>query len=412
MIEPHVAEKSSTFKKAELIMLITLATAQFTHNVDFMLLMPLSSQLMAEFGVGASKYALLVSVYTFSAAISGIGSAFFIDRFERKRALLVVYGGLLIATTLCALSNSYMLLLAARIVAGAFGGVLGALILAVISDAIPLSRRARAISMNTAAFSAAAALGIPFSLYLATLHTWNTPFYVLSGLGVVIMVGIIRFVPTMDGHLDTKKAPGPAFATVVKMLRNKNRLIALAFISLLVMGQFTVIPFIAPYLTLNVGFDGTELTLMYLIGGLATVFSAPLIGSLADRMGKQKVFRIVALFSVIPMLGITLTEAVPNFVLVYVVSTLFFILVRGRLIPATTLVTATVESRQRGSFMSVVSSVRQLSNAIASLIGGLIIVQVGATSPILGYHWVGLLAVAFTLLAMLVSFRLKVTNTQ
>ena len=403
----------SSFSGSELIMLITVAAAQFTHNVDFMLLMPLSPQLMAEFGVGASHYALLVSAYTFSAAISGIGSAFFIDRIERKKALLIVFIGLLAGTLLCALSNSYELLLIARIVAGSFGGVLGALILAVISDAIPLERRARAISVNTASFSAASALGIPFSIILATKSTWNMPFYVLTGLGLLVIIGIIRFVPVMDSHLGEPQADRlSVFANVWKMIRDKNRLIALLFVSLLVMGQFTVIPFITPYLTFNVGFDGEQITYMYLLGGIATVFSAPLIGYLADRYGKQRVFRLAALLSLIPMMGITLVAFAPNIVVVYVVTTLFFILVSGRLIPATTLVTATVESRQRGSFMSVVASARQLSNAIASLVGGLIIIQVTATSPIEQYEYVGALAVGFSLLAILMSVWVRITNTQ
>ena len=222
-------------------MLLVLTTAQFTHNVDFMLLMPLSAELMAAFQVTASKYALLVSAYTFAAAASGISSAFFIDRFERKQAILVIYGGLIIGTLLCAISPSYLFLLIARVVTGIFGGVLGAMILSIISDAIPLVRRARAIGFNTAAFSAASALGIPFSLYIAHQGSWHTPFYVLSGIGSLVLLALLIYLPRMDQHLTEQQSKKNPIKEVAAVLKNSNRARALLFISLLVFGQFSVI---------------------------------------------------------------------------------------------------------------------------------------------------------------------------
>ncbi len=116
--------------RSEIAILLTLATVQFTHVVDFMIMMPLGPQFMRILDLAPSEFSLLVSAYTFAAAASGFVAAFWIDRYDRKRALVAVYLGFVVATALCGVANSYVLLLAARVVAGAFGGVLGALVLA------------------------------------------------------------------------------------------------------------------------------------------------------------------------------------------------------------------------------------------------------------------------------------------
>src|ERR1051325_6345867 len=130
--------------KKELGLLLTLAALNFTNIVDFMIVMPLGPQLMRLFNISPKEFGLIVSAYTFSAGVSGILGAFWMDKVDRKKALIVVYLGFIIGTFACAFANSYLMLVSARIFTGFFGGILGALVLSIVGDTIPHERRGRA----------------------------------------------------------------------------------------------------------------------------------------------------------------------------------------------------------------------------------------------------------------------------
>lgn len=149
--------------RSEKLLLFILAAIQFTNIVDFMIMMPLGPQLMRLFDISPRQFSLLVSAYTFSAGIFGFLAAFQIDKFDRKTALLFVYSGFLLGTFACALAPGYEWLIAARVFTGAFGGVLGALVLSVVGDTIPMERRATAMGLVTAAFSVASVFGVPLA---------------------------------------------------------------------------------------------------------------------------------------------------------------------------------------------------------------------------------------------------------
>ncbi|WP_316929223.1 MFS transporter [Nitritalea halalkaliphila] len=88
----------------EKLLIWTLAAINFTHIVDFMILMPLGPQLMRIFEITPNAFGLLVSSYTFSAGISSFFGAFILDKFDRKQLLLWVFGGFLVGTLACALA--------------------------------------------------------------------------------------------------------------------------------------------------------------------------------------------------------------------------------------------------------------------------------------------------------------------
>jgi predicted MFS family arabinose efflux permease len=388
-------------------LLFILAAVQFTHIMDFVIMMPLGPQLMRVFSISPREFGFIVSAYTFSAAISGFISTLFIDKFDRKNALLLLYGGFILGTFCCAIAPTYSLLLVARIVAGAFGGVIGALVFAIIGDAIPEKRRGAATGKVMAAFSVASIAGIPVGLYLASHLNWHAPFFLLTGLSVLVLVIAFLVLPAMRGHLTNAVKNNP-LAVIGEILRNKNLLWALALMVMLTLAGFTVVPFISPYLVANVGFAESELAYMYLFGGLATVVTSQIAGRLADRYGKQRVFTYTAIFSVIPILLLTHLQPAPHF-LVLVVTTTFFIGFGARFVPAIALTTSTVTPKLRGSFMSFNSSVQQLSSGSAAFLSGLII-QKSAAGPLLHFNIIGIIASVATLLCIFIIRQLKVVS--
>lgn len=392
----------------EKALLWTLAAINFIHIVDFMILMPLGPQLMRIFDIGPAEFSLLVSSYTFSAGISSFFGAFFLDRFDRKQILIWVYIGFTIGTIGCALSPSYGVLLVARVVSGLFGGLTSALILAIIGDVVPDERRGRAMGLVMAAFSFASVMGVPIGLFLASLSSWHTPFYILAGLALVSFWMIAKFIPPIREHLVKEVQRPHPIQVISRVTNNSNQMRAIALSVMMMFGQFMIIPFLSPYNVANVGFTEMQLTYIYIAGGAFTIFTSPWVGKLADRHGKLKVFTIFMLLNLIPI-GIITHLGVTPIPLVLVVTTMFFVTSNGRYVPAAAIITGTAKPENRGSFLSFNSAVQQLAAGLASLIAGLIIGE-NELGQLTNFHLVGYLAIFFSILCIPLARRVKVVS--
>lgn len=397
--------------KNERLLLFVLAASMFTHIMDFMIMMPLGPQLMRLFDINPQQFSLLVSSYTITAGVAGFGAAFIIDRYDRKKSFLFVYVGFAIGTLACAFAPTYHFLLITRSMAGAFGGVLGALILSIVSDAVPLERRAKSIGIVMASFSIASVAGVPFGLFLASRFSWHATFFFLGCLAVIISILIIFFIPPMTRHLEGGNRIKAA-EVLPKIFGSSGPRLGLTFTSVLMLGHFTIIPFIAPYLVGNVGFKESELMYVYLVGGICTLFFSPWVGKMADKHGRLKIFTIFGSLVLIPVVLITNLPPVPLWVAL-IVSALFFVFSNGRMVPSTTMETAVIKPEIRGSYMSIRSSVQQLTSGIASFVGGLIIHEQTSmfdakTKALSNFNYVGIIAVCFSLIALYVARQLTV----
>ncbi|MDE0560666.1 MFS transporter [Algoriphagus sp. NF] len=392
----------------EKLLLWTLAAINFIHIVDFMILMPLGPQLMRLFEISPSEFGLLVSSYTFSAGISSFFGAFFLDRFDRKKILFWVYVGFTVATLGCALSPSYGILLLARILSGLFGGLTSALILAIIGDVIPDARRGRAMGLVMAAFSVASVLGVPLGLFLAGLSDWHTPFFILTGLSLVSLGMIFRFIPNIADHLGQEVQRPHPLEVVKRVTSNSNQMRAITLSVMMMFGQFMIIPFLSPYTVANVGFTELQLTYIYMAGGAFTIFTSPWVGKMSDKYGKLKVFTIFMFLNVIPIAVITNLGVTPiPFVLM--ISTMFFVTSNGRYVPAAAIITGTARPENRGSFLSFNSAVQQMATGLASLIAGMIIGE-NALGQLTNFNLVGYIAIFFSLLCIPLARRVKVVS--
>lgn len=385
------------FSREEKILLFILSSIQFANIVDFMIMMPLGPQFMRLFEISPHEFGLLVSAYTFSASIMAVLAAFFSDLYDRKKMLLVFFLGFALSTVFCALSPTYWTLLIARIVTGAFGGVLSSLVLAIVGDVISPERRGTAMGVVMMAFSVASVVGVPFSLAIANKFSWHAPFIFLATVSFLLMPVIVAKVPPIVKHLETKPTATP-IRSFVNILKDKNILLSLFFMFCLVMGQFTVIPFISPTLVANAGMTEAQLPLIYLVGGAFTIFSSPLIGRLADKYGKKIIFYYGVVLSLIPIYLVTHLKPSPLY-FILPISAALFVAMGGRMIPAMALVTSTVTARNRGSFMSINSAVQQFSCAVASYVSGLILVKTEG-GQLENYDLVGFIAISFSFIAI------------
>ena len=383
---------------SERLVLLVLAAIQFTHIMDFMVMMPLAPQLMRELSLGAGQFSALVAAYSVAAGIVGLLCAPFIDRFDRRTLLLVAYAGYTVATLLCGLATNAHTLLIARAIGGAFGGVSGSLCLAIVSDLVPPQRRAAGIGIVMTAFAVAAAIGVPVGLQLAHLWGWRMPFLAVAGVGALVWCIIFRIVPPVRGHLQSGPDKGQAFR---ELLRDRNAGRGILFMAVMVLGHFAIIPLLSPHLVGDVALPEEYLFLVYFIGGVVSVFTAPRVGRLADRYGRHRVFTYMVLAASVVILAIANAGPLPVWATLTLAG-LFFIFASGRFVPGQAIVTLAVPSSRRGAFLSLTSCARDLASGISSMLGGWIVSK-QPDGHLVHFNWLGWFAVAAGLLSILLA---------
>jgi len=390
----------------ETLLLLTLAAVQFTHIMDFMIMMPLGPEFMRSFHISPTAFGFLVSVYSFSAGAMGFAAGFFMDKFDRKRALLVLYSGFVLGTLCCALAPNYATLLFARAVAGGFGGVSASVILAIVGDVIPFERRGQAMGMIMTAFSLASILGLPVGLKFKELFSWHAPFLLLVGLGVAVILVGRRVLPALPPHGHATAHDAWEQMRVIVTHPNHHR--AFALIAALTGSSALIYPYLTPSMVSNAGLPESYMSLIYIFGGGATLATSPYFGRLADRLGKLKVFTWLILLSLIPTLAIANLVPVPVWV-VLLITTSYMIFTSGRFVPAMALITASVEPRYRGGFMSVNSAVQQIAAGVATSVAA-VLVSSDEHGRLVGYPRAGWLSLAMVLASVAIIRHLRVAG--
>lgn len=384
------------FQLSELTILFLLAAVQFTHIMDFMIMMPLAPQLMRELAITPAQFSELIAAYTVLSGGVGLICAPFMDRFDRRTILITAYVGFILGTWGCAVSETASHLIVARAICGAFGGISNATILAIVADLVPPHRRGAAMGIIMTSFSAAAAFGVPFGLYLAQQFRWEAPFYVLVGISTLVEIALFLFLPHVRGHL--QEGPPPSLKNFVELLRNGNAWSGLLLVVSLVFGHFTIIPFLSPHLVFNLKLPEKYLAFVYILGGIATIITAPRIGKLSDRFGRVRVFTCLLSCAVV-VIGV-LTNAGPAPVpVILFLTVVFFIFASGRYVPAQAVLSSAVHASQRGAYMSLTACTRDLCTGLAAIAAGHIVVR--TDDRLQNVHLLGWIAILVSIASML-----------
>lgn len=369
-----------------------LAFLQFTIILDFMIMSPLGAAMMPALQMSPSQFGVVVSAYAFSAGISGILASGFADRYDRKKLLMFFYVGFIIGTLFCALAPNYHSMLAARIVTGLFGGVIGSVVLAITADLFALSQRGRVMGFVQTGFAASQVLGIPVGLYLSNIWGWHAPFFMVVAVSALVGVIIFVYLKPIDEHLKTAPVDHNPFNHLFVTISNKKYLFAFLATALMSIGGFMLMPFGSDFTVHNIKIDLKDLPLIYLITGIATIFIGPLVGKMSDSFGKLRTFIFGGVVSAVMVVYYTNMGPSP-LITVVIVNTIMFIGIFSRMIPSQALMSALPEPSNRGAFMAVSSSLQQISGGIAAVIAGFIVIKGpdGALEhfDVLGYILVG-----------------------
>jgi predicted MFS family arabinose efflux permease len=365
--------QNQTFSRYQIFVIAILTFIQFTVILDFMVLSPLGVILLKELDITTAQFGMVVSAYAFSAGASGLLAAGFADKFDRKKLLVFFYTGFVIGTLLCGLATSYQFLLIARIITGIFGGVIGSIAFAIVTDIFAMEVRGRVMGFLQMAFAGSQVLGIPIGFYLANEIDWHAPFIMIVIVSAIVGVFIIIHLKPIDAHL---KIPNKrnALSHLFVTLTNRDYIKGFAATVLLATGGFMLMPFASAYSVNNLGIEQKSLTMLYLITGICSMGAGPLIGMLTDRIGKFRMFFIGTIITIAIVL-IYCHLGVTPFWAVVIVSVVMFVGVSSRMISSSALLTAVPAPQDRGAFMGVNSSIQQISGGIATFIAGLIVVQ-------------------------------------
>lgn len=369
-----------------------LAFLQFTIILDFMIMAPLGALMMPALKMEPSQFGVVVSAYAFSAGISGILASGFADRFDRKKFLLFFYVGFIVGTLLCAIAPNYHFMVAARIVTGLFGGVIGSVVLAIAADLFDLSLRGRVMGYIQTAFAASQILGLPAGLYISNLWGWHAPFFMIVAVSVLVGAVIIIYLKPIDAHLKTVRVDHNALNHMVTTVSNTKYLFAFAATAFMSIGGFMLMPFGTDFTVNNLKLTMADLPLIYLVTGIATIFIGPLVGKMSDSFGKLRTFVFGAVLSAVMVVYYT-NMGPSSLMTVMIVNTVMFVGIFSRMIPSQALMSALPTPADRGAFMAISSSLQQISGGIAAVIAGYIVVKMpdGVLEhfDILGYVLVG-----------------------
>lgn len=379
------------FSRYQIFIIALLAVLQFTVVLDFMVLSPLGAQLMKVLHLTTSQFGLAVSGYAFSAGLSGLLAAGFADRFDRKKLLIFFYIGFISGTFLCGIAPDYYFLLTARIITGCFGGVISSISYAIISDLFELKVRGRIMGFVQMAFATSQVMGIPVGLYFANRVGWHAPFLMITGVSLLEFIAIVIYMKPIDEHLKIVTERN-AFQHLFKTIKHPNYFLAFVFSTLLVTGGYMLMPFGSAYSVNNLGIPMAQLPILYFVTGIFSMAAGPFLGKLSDVIGKFKVFSFGSILAIVIILYYCNLGITP-FWLVVALNTILMFGVLSRLISSSALITAIPEANERGAFMSINSSVQQLSGGIASVLAGLIIVQTG-NGKLEHYDTIGYIVVA------------------
>jgi len=372
-----------------------LTLLQFAVILDFMIMSPLGAMIMPAMDMTAQQFGLVVSAYAFSAGLSGLLTAGFADRFDRKRLLLFFYGGFLLGTLWCGLATSFESLLLARIVTGLFGGVIGSIVMAIAADIFEPALRGRVMGLLQGGFAASQVLGLPFGLYVATRWDWHAPFLVLVAFGAAGGLLIAWRMKPVDAHLKLR-TDRSAFAHLLHTVAQRRHLHAFLITALLTTGGFMIMPFASAFSVHNVGIDLAHLPWVYLVTGISTMFVAPLVGRLTDRFGPLPVFYTGSALTIAMVAIYTRLGPSPLIVLV-VINVVLFAGIFSRMVPWQTLVAGIPSPEQRGAFTAINAALQQLAGGLAALVSGHIVV-IAADGRLEHFPWVGNVLIGTTLI--------------
>lgn len=396
-------KNQTPLSKYQWLVVAVLALTQFTVVLDFMVMSPLGDLLMKDLKVRPMEFGIVVSSYALAAGVSGILTAGFADRFDRKKLLIFFYSGFILGTLFCGISRSYEQLVLARIFTGIFGGVMSSISMAIVADLFSIQQRGRVMGFMQMGFGLSQILGIPISLYIAAQYNWQMPFFLIVVLAIVMLLFIVFGLKPVNQHLERANSNSP-FKHLLNTVKNRNYRIGFLATAFMSLGGYLMMPWGSAFAVNNVGISQKELPLLFMIVGISTFLIMPLIGMLADKINKFQLFMIASIIMIAAVVVYVRLEH-STFLILVLVNVFMMGGIMARMVPSQALTSAVPEPHDRGAFMSINSSLQQIAGGIAAIIGGKIVWQASPQSPLMNFEMLGWVVISVILINIFLTQR-------
>jgi predicted MFS family arabinose efflux permease len=398
-------QHSDKFTPYQVLVIFLLAVTQFTVVLDFMVMSPLGDMLMKSMNLKTSQFGMAVSAYAFSAGISGLLTAGFADKFDRKKLLLFFYIGFIIGTLCCGLAHNYLMLIVARIITGLFGGVIGSISMAIVADLFPIQKRGRVMGFMQMGFGASQVLGIPISLYLANAWGWQSPFLMIVILATIVWILVVVKLKPVTKHLNEKTEQN-AVMHLFNTISQRHYRIGFLSTAILSIGGFMMMPWSSAFSINNLHITQHQLPIVFMVSGVSSLLIMPIMGRLSDTIDKFKIFLFASIMMIVMVLIYTNLTPVP-FAVILLLNILFMISMMSRMVPAMALTSGLPKMQDRGAFMSINASLQQMAGGVAAIVGGMIVVQKDKYSPLENYNILGYIISSLSLISIIMVYRVS-----
>ena len=405
-MHPNRNRGSTGFTAIEKLILIVLVMIQFTQIATFIMIMPLGDRLRRELSLTPGQFGSVVACYAWAASLTSLASGFVVDRLDRKHLLLVVYGGFALSTLACGLASGFGMLLVARTLAGAFGGLAASVVMIGVGDLFTNDKRGRATGLVMSAFAIASILGLPTGLMLAEFFGRSAPFFAFGALSIAVWFLAFFILPSIQDHLaHPRHHPIGEFMAVMRV---KRHLMAFLFSFFLIIGTFMVASFLGPVLVSMNHWSERQLAMVYFVAGISTFIVTNMVGRWADRISRLVLFRLLASGAVV--MALVVSRFTPTSLWLATVATSgFMVCAAARMVPAQAMLLTMVSQNIRGAFMSVNTSVQQFATGVAPMIASGLLVE-NADGGLDGFSLVGLFSALSGGISILLAGFLKSTE--
>jgi predicted MFS family arabinose efflux permease len=390
------------FSSYQKFTILILALTQFTVVLDFMVMSPLGDLLMKTIKISPTQFGIIVSSYAFSAGISGFLTAGFADKFDRKKLLLFFYCGFIVGTFFCGIVDSFFLLVLSRIVTGIFGGVISSISMAIVADLFEINQRGRVIGFLQMGFGLSQILGIPISLWFANQWGWQAPFFMIVILALLIFITCFIFLKPVNEHLKHQREN--ALKHLFSTISNKDYQIGFMATAFLSLGGYLIMPWGSIYAVNNLNVTHEQLPILFMIAGFTTLLIMPFIGVLSDKIKKFNLFALASIWMVFTVIIYTNLVHV-SFLTVILVNVIMMIGIMARMVPSQALTSEIPNLQDRGAFMSINSSIQQISGGFAAVLSGMIVVQKNEFSPLQNFNILGYVVICAILINIYLTYR-------
>ncbi|TFJ91350.1 MFS transporter [Lentibacillus salicampi] len=317
-----------------------------------------------DLNVNLGQVGFLITIFSLIFAVGAPILLLLTSGIERRKLTLISLIIFLVGNLVTVFSPTYSVVFIGRVISALSGSLLIILCLTIAPSIVELKYRGRAIGLVSMGVSASIVLGLPIGLLLGNAFSWRAPFVLISALTILSIAGVFFWM----GHVEPK--PSSPIKQQLATLKNRKVFFGQAITFLFMTGHTILYAYLTPFAKTTLGVDGTWVSVIYMIFGIAAVSGGAVGGTLSDTWGaRNTIIATTVLFTLVMFTLPYTTFALPVFLVILVV----WGMLSWTLAPATQSYLIELSPETSDIQQSLNNSALHLGIAVGSLVGGLVI---------------------------------------